>query len=309
MRSISLCSAITLLALLLYCAPKQQSIQKIPSNEIYYRLATEITEAPEDVRFSDPSSVSLDDQGNLYIVDRGNNRLVKLDNSYSFLKDNSEYGLGLSGLSHPQEIISDAGLGFFVFDQGNNRIVRCDQDLTLSDAIRFTFDPQWQLLGKIASIGYSRFGSFFMSDPDNLKVMILDREFLPEGELMPTGGFSRCGAIFIDEESNCFVYDSELRSIFRFDSLGNSAGKIWLPDAGLISDFIVSEEKIFAVDKEKNQIAVYDLEGSRLIEGDEIMFQISQLKSPSGIALSSDGRLFVCDSGNNRILVFVATSR
>lgn len=251
-----------------------------------------------------PVAMALDLSKNMYIVDQGNNRVVKLKSDQTFDEENGGYGLGIHGLNRPMSIESDGGVAFFILDQGNNRIVRTDYDLIFSDEVRFSSNPDLQLIGKVADIAYSRFGYMYLVDPDNLKVIVLNKDYSREQELFPAGGFVRCTLASIGDDGKIYVYDRDRDAIYVFDGFGNNDGVIELEDTGILGDFAVSGSQIIATDKERNEIVVYDLEGNRILQTGSFGTGKLNFSGPTGITLGGNNRIYVCDTGNNRIVIY-----
>jgi hypothetical protein len=255
-------------------------------------------------RLSAPVAITFDQSNNLYIVDQGNNRIVKIGPDYKFIAENGGFGLGLNGLSRPSDIASDGGINFFILDQGNNRIVRSDYDLVFADEIRFNNNADLQVLGKIAAIGYARTGRMYLVDPDNLKVMVLDRDHKIEQELFPTGGFTRCGAITVTNDGDVFVYDRGDNSLNEFDTFGNSGDRIVLEGAEAIGGFVILDHEIIATDRVRNEVVMFDRSGARVAAFGSLGSGPQNLNAPTGLAWRTDGKLFVCDTGNDRIMIY-----
>ncbi len=252
-----------------------------------------------------PVDLAFDASQNVYILDKGNNRVVKLGSDFSFMQENGGYGLGINGLNSPVAITTDGGIHFFILDQGNDRIVRSDYNLIFADELRFDANPDLVSLGKVADIGYSRYGNMYLLDPDNLRTVVLDKDYAISHELMPPGGFTNCSSIFIDEDSKVYIYDAGDNTIFIFDSNGNPSGQIALDGAGEVGGFIIKGNRIYATDRVRGELVVYDLKGARKNVYDVVAgSQLPRFSRPTGVALRSDLKLFVCDSGNNRIIVY-----
>jgi DNA-binding beta-propeller fold protein YncE len=283
-------------------APRPVIVSKPIARQIKY--LGEINGKLGSMNLSSPSAITFDQANNLYIVDQGNNRIVKLAPDYQFIRDNGGFGLGINGLSRPNDIVSDGGINFYILDQGNKRVVRSDHDLVFADEIRFGSNPDLQALGKIVAIGYSRMGRMYLADPDNLKVVVLDKDFKIEQELVPAGGFSRCGAIQVVGDDHVYVYDRQDNALFRFDTFGNFEDKIVLEGTGEIGGFLIHDREIMATDKMKNEVVIFDMKGTRVASLGSMGSGPLNLNVPGGIGLRADGKLFVCDTGNNRIMIY-----
>jgi len=79
----------------------------------------------------------------------------------------------------------------------------------------------------------------------------------------------------------------------------NFESNIWL------RDFVFWEKKFFVVDCEANEIRKYNDLG---IMGGKLDFTLDGiLHSPEGIALDSDGNIYIADWGNHRVVIFDST--
>lgn len=310
LRSVWKTSLILGLALMLSgCtpAPRPEIVSRPTPRQIQY--VGEINGRLGSARLSTPVAITFDQWNNLYIVDQGNNRIVKIGPDYQFIRENGGFGLGLNGLSRPSDIASDGGISFFILDQGNSRIVRSDYDLVFADEIRFNSNIDLQALGKIAAIGFARTGRMYLVDPDNLKVIVLDRDHKIEQELFPAGGFSRCGAITVTNDGDAFVYDRGDNSLNKFDTFGNSGERIVLDGVETIGGFAIHGREIVATDRVRNEIVLFDRSGTRVVTFGSIGSGPTNLNAPTGLALRADGKLFVCDTGNNRIMIYELAAR
>jgi hypothetical protein len=298
-----------LILLLVSCAPRPRPVitQTAPVSQIRY--FGEIKGIFGNELLSAPVALAFDPTNNLYLVDQGNNRIVKLNATLEFAREEGGFGLGLNGLSRPSGITSDGGINFFILDRGNNRVVRSDYNLVFADEIRFNNNPNLQALGKIAAIVYSRYGRMYLSDPDNMKVIALDKDYAIEAEILPPGGFAHCSALTIGDDGMLYVYDEDRKILYRFDSFGNSSGEIELPDAGVIADFLVYNGQVFATDKLRNELVIYDAAGSRIAAIGGLGSGPRNFNAPTGIALRSDNKLFVCDTGNDRIMIYEVAAK
>jgi len=305
LRSVGKTSLILGLALLLGgCtpAPRREIVSKPTPRQIQY--VGEINGKLGSARLSAPVAITFDQSNNLYIVDQGNNRIVKIGPDFQFIRENGEFGLGLNGLSRPSDVASDGGINFFILDQGNGRIIRSDYNLVFADEIRFNSNADLQALGKITAIGFARTGRMYLVDPDNLKVIVLDRDHKIEQELFPAGGFSRCGAITVTDEGDVFVYDRGDNSLNEFDTFGNSGDRIVLDGAEEIGGFAIHDHEIVATDRVRNEIVMFDRTGARVAAFGSIGSGPQNLNVPTGLAWRADGKLFVCDTGNDRIMIY-----
>ncbi|MGB5106643.1 MAG: NHL repeat-containing protein [Candidatus Zixiibacteriota bacterium] len=286
------------------CTPPPQAQVSTPAPVSQLKYVGEIKGELGTSGLSLPVGIAFDLSNNAYIVDQGNNRVVKIQADNSFEEENGGYGLGINGLTHPVAIESDGGINFFILDQGNDRIVRSNYNLVFSDEIRFNSNPDLELAGKISDIALSRFGNMYLVDPDNLKVIMLDKDYAREQELFPAGGFAHCTLATTADDGSVYVYDRDRDTIYIFDSFGNAKSAIELPDTGILGGFIIHAGMIIATDKERHEIVIFDLDGNRLMQTGTIGTGAVNFNGPTGLALRNDNRLYVCDTGNNRIVIY-----
>lgn len=286
------------------CAARQPVATIAPPPALRLNYLGEIKGRFGSSEFSAPTAIVFDISNNLYILDRGNNRVVKLSSDYRFVQENGGYGLGLTGLNNPVALASDGGVNFFILDQGNSRIIRSDYNLVFSDELRFNYNPDLQLLGKIAGLAYSRFGNMYLVDPDNLKVVVLDKDYARQQELFPAGGFAHCALIRLAAAGDVYVYDRDRNTIYIFDSFGNPDGKIALSGVGELGDFEPQSEQLIATDKERNELVVLGRDGSVIAATGSSGGGGLNFANPTGLAVRADGKIFVCDTGNNRIVIY-----
>jgi DNA-binding beta-propeller fold protein YncE len=305
MRRLSLLPGLLLIGgILLSCSKPPQLESPTPPQARKFNYLGEIKGEFGDLELSLPVAIAFDLSKNAYVVDQGNNRVIKMTPEGKYDKDNGGYGLGINGLSHPVSLESDGGISFFILDQGNNRIVRSDYNLVFSDEIRFANNPDLQLAGKIADIAFSRYGNMYLVDTDNLKVIMLDKDYAREQELFPAGGFSRCTLVTAAEDGSVYVYDRERDGIYVFDAFGNAKGEIGLPDIGILGDFVVHMGLIIATDKERHELIAFDLQGRPVMAAGSFGSGPLNLNAPTGIGVRGDNKIYVCDSGNNRIVIY-----
>ena len=96
---------------------------------------------------------------------------------------------------------------------------------------------------------------------------------------------------------NILVFSPEAEYLFEFGEDGE--GEMTLPVSIAISD-----NKVYVAQKYDHCVNVYELNGTFLdsfgVEGDGD----GELDSPQGVVINEQGHIYVCDSNNNRIVVF-----
>ena len=304
MLTCRLISILVLLApILLSCSVQQSQPELLPLKPTGLRFAGEISGKFAGKALRAPEALTVDPAGNLYIVDTGNDRIIKLDPDLRFRTSNGGFGAG-SGFNRPVDISTADGIDFFVLDQGNRRLVKLDYNLIADEEIDFTDQTELMSMGEATAVGVAADGRIYLLDPDNLRVLVLDAEYEVESELAASGGFVGCAAISFGPDYRTYIYDNREQVIFVFDVFGNNLNRVELVGIGELGDFTTGAHYFVATDRQRHELVIYSLAGERLTSVGRHGSGAYHFDSPGGIALRHDGRLFVADTGNNRIVYY-----
>jgi serine/threonine-protein kinase len=297
-------SGIVILLLLTGCAVQQSSTIDLPQEIGTLRYIGEIAGEFSGRPLLSPQVIATDPAGNLYIADTGNNRIVKLGPDFRLITTTGGLGSDIGGLSRPVDIVSQEGVHFYVLDQGNRRILKLDYNLLFVDEFRFADHPELFTLGEVAGLAVSPRGKLYLTDPDNLRIIVMDSDFVFQRELRAGGGFSAGTEIAVSRTGGIYVYDEEEKTVFVFDPFGNIDYRIQPEDIGQLGGIEVIGRRIIATDKMRHELAIFDLSGDRQLSVGRLGTGSYHFNSPAGVVLRVDGRLFVADSGNNRIVYY-----
>jgi len=117
--------------------------------------------------------------------------------------------------------------------------------------------------------------------------------------------------IAIDSQNIVYVADSGNNRVQKFDSSGNFLG-MWgtagsgdgqfNSPVGIAID--PSSGNVFVVDRANDRIQVFDSNGNFITKFGSSGSGDGQLENPLGVTVSTDGRVYVTDEGNARVVVF-----
>lgn len=213
------------------------------------------------------------------------------------------------GFNKPQSTLIDtADHRLFVSDSGNSRVqvYNLDANNNLIDRI-----PDYALgVGPGATqnttrmphgLAYDNIGKrLFVSDTTNHRVMVFDVAVIDAGENAvavlgqlnyTTGAAAAAGATKLRNPTD-LVYD------------GSRATKLLY-----VSDTGFHRVMVFDVTAIVNGEAAVNVLGQTLFTGSASATAVNRLKTPDGLEIDAGGqRLFVADSGNNRVMVFDVAS-
>lgn len=257
----------------------------------------------------------------LYITDTDNGRIVVMQG----LKGEGFTSLGLPGYGlgrflRPAQIWVDYAGRVYVADSGNNRVIRINQNAPANE-------PGWTEVGGLSEPkGVAVDGSnVYVSDTKADRVVIYDaivdkakpREVLTHPQLKRPGDLwiDASGALYIcggedppggklfktwvekgiAEKEGAEAKQTRRWAIYSGDGL---SGSRFLP-----TSVVTAKSGVRLLDiSGQRVISMADLNGKRLREDKFRLDPRWRLSRPGGMAVDRDGRTFIADSGNDRIL-------
>lgn len=265
--------------------------------------------------FNGSNSLDIDGEGNLYVTDIGRDRILKFNRSGTLLKQIGGYGAGdgqfdFGGNGPDANVTIDASGNIYVVDSGNSRIQKLDRD--------------GKFLLKWGSAGYGT-GQFVL--PLALAVDSQGNLYVAEGSgrvqkfdssgkfLLAWDGSGSAGGKFlaptdIDVDANdvVFVADYPNVTIQKFDREGKFLSS-WGADCGshpiqiLFAITLDAQSNVYVADK-GGQVCKFDADGKFLAQWDIKGLGADNPSEPEGIAVDSQGIVYVVDFANERVLKF-----
>jgi DNA-binding beta-propeller fold protein YncE len=158
----------------------------------------------------------------------------------------------------------------------------------------------------------AKIGEFiYVSDTNNKRVQVFDSagspifKFGKEGD--GKGQFKFPYGIAGDKKGNVYVADLYNGKISIFDPKGkflnyfDDKEKLVKTPAGLR----IFNEKLYVTDVQQHKVFVFDLKGNKLLEISSGTNKDDHLKAPNAVTIDKkNNNIFVCDSGNQRVLVY-----
>jgi uncharacterized protein (TIGR03437 family) len=241
--------------------------------------------------------VAFDNAGNLYIADTGNQRVRRVDafgTITTFAGDGNVAGFGGEGdpatlvpLSAPQGVSADNTGNVYVADTYHDRVLQVDTEGNMHTAAG-TGTPGLSELDGPSGLAVDAAGNLYIADTQNHRVQILSAAGMAS-TIAGTGinGFSGDGgpaaaaqlsypaAVAADAFGNLYIADT-----------GNNRVRLVTPDGN---------------------IATIAGTGIAAYNGDSGAALGIALYNPAGVAVDSQGNVWVADTGNNRIRQLSAT--
>jgi predicted membrane-bound mannosyltransferase/sugar lactone lactonase YvrE len=278
-------------------------------------------------QLNSPRGLASAPDGSIYVTDSRNHRIQHFSSNGEFIngwgtfEDSSQGEPALGAFNEPWGVAVSKDGSVFVSDTWNHRIQK------------FTADGKpiktWGVFGQSADVNgfygprglaISPDGNLYIADTGNNRIVVYDQNgnFLSEfgGPGVDAGQFSEPVDVFVHEDGLVYVTDT-----------WNQRVQLFAPSADL-SEFLPvaswsvagwyggsNENKPYITVDQEGHTFITDPEGYRVIEFDSTGgnfiqtwgsygTESGQLNLPSGVAIDSEGRIWVSDSGNNRILRF-----
>jgi DNA-binding beta-propeller fold protein YncE len=160
----------------------------------------------------------------------------------------------------------------------------------------------------------SKVGEYiYVSDTNNKRVQVFDQAGTPlfkfgkegrdEGEFMFPYGITgdKQGNVYVADLYNgkISIHDSKGSFIKYFKEADEKQKAIKAPGA-----IRIFEEKLYVTDIEKSKVFVFGLDGKKLLEIGKTGMEDGQFRAPNGITVDRDGKIYVVDTGNQRLQIF-----
>lgn len=258
---------------------------------------------------SAPYGVAVDFRGSIYITDAGNHRVISLSHQLAPRDDIGGYGSAPGLLNRPGFISVDNGLNVLVADRGNTRVCRFNSRLQfVNELTLLTFDDP-VLFGQPSGVALTDYGEIWVADRDKDRVALFDNtdrfdRFI--AEFGYSGGqVSSPEKIAPDGRGGFLLCDAGNSRVSRYDRFGNFAGafgeKVFrYPVAATVDRAL----RVWVVDRDLPALLCFDPAGRLIFElQSRILGADHSFADITDIAAMSDGRLILCDSPHNRLLI------
>ena len=252
-------------------------------------------------RFAEPAGCALDAAGNLYIADTGENRIREV-NAKGVVT--TIYGTGDSSiLNAPRSVAFASDGSLFIADTGTGRVLKW----TGSGAAT----PVLQKLSSPSYLYPDASGNLYIAETGGDRVTVLASDgstsFLPVTQPL---------AVVTDSQGDLYISQSGSSQLLRFTSSGwgTSIGTGLAQPQGLAID---ANGNIVVADSANNAVVSISPSGATTLlagagtagfAGDGGAATSALFSGPSDVKLDGQGRIYVADTGNNRIRLLTPQS-
>lgn len=274
-------------------------------------------------QFDAPRGIAVDRQGSIFVVDTVNTRLQKFDaqGAFQWMVGGAGNGPGqfarVQNGPGPTGIAVDNQGSIYVADTWNHRIVKLDPQGKFLTAWGGFFNTQGNadlnrqhprdFYGP-RGLAVGPDGALYVTDTGNKRVLVFDAE----GQFLRQWGSAGVGAenlnepvgIAVDAAGTVYVVDTFNGRIATFDPQGQPKAQWavpnWAANTYQEAYIALAGELVYVTSASTRSLLTFDKTGKLIAE--ERKVGGVDLISPTGIAVASDGSLYVVDSGAHAVI-------
>ncbi len=272
-----------------------------------------------------PRDIAVAPDGSLYVADTGNHRILHLSVDGRILNAWGQFADAATGSAPGGTFNEPWGIGVaedgtvYVADTWNHRV----QAFTPSGE----FLRMWGFFGQAETpdafwgprdVAISSDHAVLVSDTGNKRIVVFDREGNALGSFggigLTLGEFDEAVGLGFGPAGRLFVADTWNQRIQLFESAGAgdySAVAEWSLDGWYGQSLqnkpyldVHSDGSVCTSDPEGFRVLCFNAEGEFLVGWGVFGASDSQFALPIGVAFDDEGRVWVVDSGNNRLMRF-----
>ncbi|MBC7526854.1 MAG: NHL repeat-containing protein, partial [Chthonomonadaceae bacterium] len=266
--------------------------QRLKAVEIIGEMGTGVGE------FNAPTGIGVDLHGSLYVADSNNHRIQRIMPTGDVFVFGSKPGNANGEMWGPMDVAIDPdGQSVFVAEQGNQRI----------QCFRYTGQYVGVMGGfsRPSGVAFDPEGMLWIADSGNQRVLRLNTktgQFI--GGMDKNAGLHRPTSLACDAFGNVHITDSVLMNVLRYSYSGKRLGGIAdnrkLRNPGQIA--VDGFGRIYIAETDADRLHVFDLRANSIATFDRLSTKQGNLSRPYGVALSSNGDIYVSDTGNHRVV-------
>ncbi|MDB5294115.1 MAG: pknD 3 [Phycisphaerales bacterium] len=170
--------------------------------------------------------------------------------------------------------------------------------------------PEWAN-GKPVGVSVGPDGNVYVPDTHYHRVMV----YTPSGQVVRQWGelgkgpgqfiyptdvaFDEAGRAFVSEygeHDRVQVFDAAGKYLFEFGGFGNGDGQFSRPQS-----LVIDKGLVYVTDSCNHRLVVFRTDGTFVRNMGGVGSELGQFRFPYGMDLDADGRLVVCEFGNNRV--------
>jgi uncharacterized protein (TIGR03663 family) len=272
-----------------------------------------------DAQFASPRDVAVAANGDVYVSDSGNNRIEVFDSQGQFKFAWGAMGSGSGQFNEPWGLAIAPNGDVYVADTWNHRVQVFDAQGIYKSEFGFFVDTRNDAEASPGGfygprgIAIDDEGNIFVTDTGNKRV----QEFAADGTFVAMfgsegsdpGQFREPVGITRDGEGNFYVADTWNHRVQVFDAqfqyVREWAVDSWQGESLANKPYITADDLyVYATDPEGYRVLVFDKQGNIKLTFGRFGQGTGAMDLPTGLTVDQEGRLWVTDTQNGRLLRF-----
>lgn len=256
-----------------------------------------------------PNGIASDNAGDIYLLDGGNRRIIKFNSLYEPVRDAGGYGRTEGLFVRPSYISIDNNLNLYVTDSENHRISIFDRSLNYANMIKIVDEDDALKFGQPIAASMNKYSELWVTEYENSRIDVFNTfnvfdRYIGDDDSY-TDLFLKPSAIEFDNWGNGYVSDYEMAIVYVFDNFGTlkrEFGQEYLLNPTGIS--FDRKGRIWICDSGIPAIVCFDNNGRQLFIQEDLGSPEYTFKEPGDLTVLPGDKIAVCDTGNNRVLIY-----
>jgi DNA-binding beta-propeller fold protein YncE len=288
--------------------PEEVRPVQVPSDQIFLIVEKVVSGPALSGSWLEPFGLAESRDGFIFVVDRKANSVLRLTQDLTPDKQIGGYGTGAESFNSPSYVTVDNNLNIYISDENNRRVARFDARLNFVDEIAFRAEEDPFLFGYPSGVCVTSYGEVWIADRDKNRLALFNNvgrfnKFL--GDFGSSEGQLQSPEKIVTEPGGKFyVCDAGHGRIVLYDEFGNYMRKIEFMDIDYPISVALEKDAMWVLDGGASKVCFTDRFGKTMKQfGPILVGNQTPLKEPSDIAMLSNGKLLISDSGNRRLLL------
>ena len=147
-------------------------------------------------------------------------------------------------------------------------------------------------------------GEIFVADFGNNRVQVFNGADLSFSHTIRHGNITSPWDIAVDSEGYLYITCLITHEVHKFTTTGQYIHTIATINNSTYIDLAIHHKHIYITDTDDNRVLIYDTYGTQLYSFGTRGSGEGEFNSPTGLTVDTSGNVYVCDSLNNRIVVY-----
>ncbi len=147
-------------------------------------------------------------------------------------------------------------------------------------------------------------GEIFVADYRNNRIQVFNGADLSFSNTIRHRNITRPLEVAVDNEGYLNITSYGIYKVYKFTTTGQYIHTIATINNSRTIFLAIHHKHVYIADHDNHHVLIYDTNGTQLHSFGTRGSREEEFNGPTGIAVDTSGNVYVCDSGNNRIVVY-----